>query len=394
MAVLIDNGKVLDAAAEPGAYEWQSDASPSFFAGNFGGMFGEMWRRFAFGGATYQDQAVYFINSKEIMGNGFGTMTPVTCEDWTHSTFNAHKGTELPMMVSFKCHGMYTFMINRPDLFLRRVGGTANMYFKDELTDQMRMEVLARFQEMLNTLCGEEHRVSPMKLISKASKIKEMMAENRFDLNIEERGISIKALEILSVTLDEESKNKIDKYEATSNDRLFMDRQQERTAATIATVGSNPAGLGVGFLGIGMMNQAMSGSMNAGMIQQAPSQMMPQMQQAMPQQPMYQQSPQQPMQQPMYQQSPQQPMPQQPMYQQPPQQALPQQPVYEQPPTPAPAAGGVICTCGQPVTGKFCANCGAAAPEPAPAAPAVRFCTNCGAKATGGKFCAECGTPM
>ena len=36
VAVLYDNGKVLDATAEEGTYSYDESTSPSFFAGNFG----------------------------------------------------------------------------------------------------------------------------------------------------------------------------------------------------------------------------------------------------------------------------------------------------------------------------------------------------------------------
>ncbi len=61
----------------------------------------------------------------------------------------------------------------------------------------------------------------------------------------------------------------------------------------------------------------------------------------------------------------------------------------------APAGGGVSCSkCGATSPGgKFCANCGSplAPPQPPPQ-PQQSFCTNCG-QPVSGKFCAGCGTP-
>jgi membrane protease subunit (stomatin/prohibitin family) len=42
------------------------------------------------------------------------------------------------------------------------------------------------------------------------------------------------------------------------------------------------------------------------------------------------------------------------------------------------------CECGKKNTSKFCDSCGKGKP----------VCSNCGARATGSKFCPECGTPM
>ena len=51
VAVLYDSGKILDATAEPGTYQFDQSTTPSFFAGQFGAVFKEMWERFKFGGA-------------------------------------------------------------------------------------------------------------------------------------------------------------------------------------------------------------------------------------------------------------------------------------------------------------------------------------------------------
>ena len=45
-AIIYDNGRVIDATAEEGVYNFDSSSSPSFFAGQFGAVFKEMWQRF------------------------------------------------------------------------------------------------------------------------------------------------------------------------------------------------------------------------------------------------------------------------------------------------------------------------------------------------------------
>ena len=82
IAVIFQSGKILDATAEEGIYTFDESSSPSFFAGDFGAVFKEMWTRFTFNGATNKDQAVYFINAKEIIDNKFGTPAPVPYQDY------------------------------------------------------------------------------------------------------------------------------------------------------------------------------------------------------------------------------------------------------------------------------------------------------------------------
>ena len=73
MAIIYDNGRVIDATAEEGIYTFDSSSSPSFFAGQFGAVFKEMWKRFTYDGASAKQQAVFFFNLKEIIDNKFGT---------------------------------------------------------------------------------------------------------------------------------------------------------------------------------------------------------------------------------------------------------------------------------------------------------------------------------
>ena len=120
-AIIYDNGRVIDATAEEGVYNFDSSSSPSFFAGQFGAVFKEMWQRFTYSGATAKQQAVFFFNIKEIMDNKFGTPAPVPFQDWSHLIPNQMTGTTIPLRVGLKCFGKYTFKIDNPALFMNEV---------------------------------------------------------------------------------------------------------------------------------------------------------------------------------------------------------------------------------------------------------------------------------
>ena len=64
-AVIYDNGRIIDATAEEGFYTFDSSSTPSFFAGQFGDVFKEMWQRFTYNGATAKQQAVFFFNTRK-----------------------------------------------------------------------------------------------------------------------------------------------------------------------------------------------------------------------------------------------------------------------------------------------------------------------------------------
>ena len=80
-ALIIDNGKIVDFCAEAGKFIWDSSSEPSLFGGEFfrglADSFKKIGSRFTFGGDLGAQQRVYYVNTKEIIGNRFGTTTPM-----------------------------------------------------------------------------------------------------------------------------------------------------------------------------------------------------------------------------------------------------------------------------------------------------------------------------
>ena len=259
-AVIYDNGRIIDATAEDGVYTFDTSSTPSFFAGQFGAVFKEMWQRFTYNGATAKQQAVFFFNIKEIMGNKFGTPQPVDYSDWSHPIPNQMTGELLPMRVEVTCFGNYTFKIANPALFMSEVAGTADVYRKDVLVEQMRSEVVEAFTNLLNEL-GEENKVPVLSLRSKTDEIKQLMAERVVDEPIRRRGIQLVNFVVMSVKLDEDSQNKVDKYELSSNSFMQQGALVDAYSSAVKDAANNANGAANGFMGIGMMNMASNGMM-------------------------------------------------------------------------------------------------------------------------------------
>ena len=328
-AIIYDNGKVIDATAEEGIYTFDSSSSPSFFAGQFGAVFKEMWQRFTYNGATAKQQAVFFFNTKEIVDNRFGTPVPIPYQDWSHPIPNQMTGTVTPLRVNVRCFGKYTFRISNPALFMNTMAGTADIYKKDLVIEQIRTEVIASFQNVLNELGNSEHKVPVLELSSQTDEIKEIMDERVFDEKIRERGITLVGFAVEPVTLDEESEKKIDDYELSSNSYMQQGRLVGAYADAVKGAANNSNGAAQGFMGIGMMNMATGGMM--GGVAQGPWQ---------------NQNNQQPTQ------------PAQPVQEQPAPEAKQEEQVQEQQQE---ASKAKFCTeCGEKVDGdaKFCSKCG------------------------------------
>ncbi len=347
VAVLYDSGRILDATAEPGTYSFDQSTTPSFFAGQFGAVFKEMWDRFKFGGAVAKEQAVFFFNVKEIVGNKFGTPNPVPYKDWGHQLLNARMGGMTPMMVEIKCYGTYTFRINNPATFMMNIAGNSQVYKKDQLVEQMRSEVVGAFQNILNSLCEPEHKIEALSLPNKTDEIKTIMSQENFDGAIANRGVGLVSFVVESVTLTDESKEQIRKYELAGDQYQQQGTLVDAYANAVQNAAANENGAMNGFVGMGMMNMTSGNVFGTATANVANSV----------------------------------------NYGQP--NAQPQQPVAA-PVTPN-AETWVCPECNATNSGKFCSSCG----KPRPTAPATVKCPNCSHEwPTGTKFCGECGTKL
>ena len=220
------------ATAEDGIYTLDTSSTPSFFAGQFGDVFKEMWQRFTYQGSTAKEQFVLFFNIHEIPGATFGTSSPIDFSDWSRPTPNRMvPGTMQPLLVAIKCHGTYTFTIENPALFMEKVAGIADEFRARDLIDmnskwgmQLKKEAESIFSEVIQELGTQEAPVPVEKIGSLRTEIKDIIEERNFKQACEERGILITNYTVAGVQLTDESKEDIKKYQSASN--TFM--QQEK----------------------------------------------------------------------------------------------------------------------------------------------------------------------
>jgi len=110
--VLMEQGAITGFAAEPGAYEWSSEAqdSQSIFAGNgiVSSLITTSWERYKFGGRPGTQQRAFFVTLKELPNNRFGTQSEIY---WDDAYMNAQVGAIT--------RGTYTLKIVDPILFIK-----------------------------------------------------------------------------------------------------------------------------------------------------------------------------------------------------------------------------------------------------------------------------------
>ena len=112
--MIVEQGKVVDVCAEPGEYTYDASTEPSIFYGDLDEevykSFETFGKRFTFGGDTAKDQRVYYFNTKEILGNKYGTPSPIPFR-----IVDQNIGLDIDSAI--RCHGEYSYRIINPVLF-------------------------------------------------------------------------------------------------------------------------------------------------------------------------------------------------------------------------------------------------------------------------------------
>lgn len=112
--LIVEQGKVVDVCAEPGEYKYDMSTEPSVFCGDLGEGFAMCSSRSAnvsHSEEAPKDQRVYFVNTKELVGNKYGTPNPVPFR-----VVDANIGLDID--ISIKCFGEYSYRIANPILFI------------------------------------------------------------------------------------------------------------------------------------------------------------------------------------------------------------------------------------------------------------------------------------
>ena len=365
--MIVDQGKIVEFAAEPGEYTYDASTSPSVFSGNFGDSLGksinEFGKRFTFGGEPAKDQRIYYFNTKEITGNKYGTPSPIPFRV-------VDNNVGLDMDVRLRCFGVFSYRICDPVLFYKHVcGNISEPYTRSRLDDQLRSELLGalgmafgRISEM-----GIRYSALQMHTMELADTLNDILSKKWR----EKRGLEIVDIGISSVTPLDEDVAQVQQYQSATAFRTPQMAAQQLARSqdqSMRDAANNAGGAALGFMGMNMAQQT-GGNAAAQFYQMAQQ----------------------------------------------------QQAAAPAPAAPAAPAGGWKCpSCGATATGKFCTECGTKKPEAEGwtcACGAVnkgKFCSECGAKKPAGvpqyrcdkcgweppkgtkppKFCPECGDPF
>ena len=258
--IIVEQGKVVDICAEPGEYTYDTSSEPSIFVGPLGEgikkTFQTIGKRFTFGGDTGKDQRVYYINTKELIDNKFGTANPIPFRV-------VDNNIGLDIDVAVRCSGVYSFKIADPILFYTNVAGNvADSYERDEIDSQLKTEFISALQPSFAEI--SKLGVRPSALPGYAEQLSEAMNLALSKKWGEIRGLKVVSIAMNPITLPEEDAELIKQAQ-----RAAIMRNPNMAAATLVdaqseamrAAASNEAGAMTGFMGFGMAQQ--SGGANA-----------------------------------------------------------------------------------------------------------------------------------
>ena len=333
--IIVDQGKIAEVCAEPGEFVYDSSTEPSIFTGKLGTSIKETFkaigRRFTFGGDPGKDQRVYYINTKEILENKFGTPTPIPFRV-------VDRNIRLDIDLNLRCSGIYSYRIADPLLFYANLcSNVRSEYPRSELDTQLKTEFISALQPAFAKI--SELEVRPSALPAHAEELSQAMNEVLSRKWGELRGLQVVSIAMNPITLTEEDQKLLRdaQHAAILRDpNMAAATLVESQSQAMKDAAKNPSGAMSGFMGMGMAQQA--GGVNAASLfamgQQAPL----------------------------------------------PQYVTPDMNVD------VPMQNGWKCDCGAMNTGKFCVECGKAKPEENKG----WSCPKCGT-VNKGKFCMECG---
>ena len=326
--IIVEQGKVAELCAEPGEFVYDASTEPTIMAGDLGNSIGAVFKnigkRFTFGGEAPKDQRIYYINTKEIIGNKYGTPGPVPFRV-------VDQNIGLDVDISIRCFGEYSYRITNPILFYTNVCGNVTAdYDRSQIDGQLKSELLTALQPAFAKISGMGIRYSalPGHTMEMADALNEVLSKKWKDL----RGVEIVSMGVSSVKASEEDEAMIKELQKTAvfrNTNMAGAYMVGAQGEAMKSAASNPNGAMMGFMGMGMAQQA--GGLNANQLFQ-----------------------------------------------------MGQQQAAAAPATPAvPAKKSWKCGCGYTVIGNFCPECGAKKPEDG-------WTCACGS-VNKGKFCPECG---
>ena len=208
--IIVEQGKIAELCAEPGEFVYDSSTEPSIFSGSLGTSIEEVFKnigkRFTFGGEAPKDQRVYYFNTKELVGNKYGTPSPVPFR-----VVDQRAGIDID--IAIRCFGEYSYRICNPILFYTNVcGNVSSEYTRDNIDGQLKTELLTALQPAFAKISDMGIRYSSLPGHTMEIALNEQLSSKWRDL----RGMEIVSFGVSSVKASEEDEAMLKEMQRTA----------------------------------------------------------------------------------------------------------------------------------------------------------------------------------
>ena len=259
--LIVEQGKVVEVCAVPGEFLYDISTEPSVFYGSLGEnvkrSFETLGKRFGFGGDSAKDQRIYYLNTKEILANKYGTQNPIPFRV-------VDKNIGLDVDIALRCNGEYSYKIADPVLFYTNVcGNISDCYARTEIDSQLKAELLSALQPAFAKISemGVRYSAIPGHTNDLCAILDQELTEKWQQM----RGLKIVSVGINSITAPKEDEEMIKNLQKTAVMRdpsmaaaHLVSAQGE---AMVGAANNENAGSVMAFAGMNMAGQV--GGMNA-----------------------------------------------------------------------------------------------------------------------------------
>lgn len=254
--MIIDNGRITEFSSEPGEYIYDNQSEPSVFVGGFfKGVVDTIkviGNRITFGGQEAHDQRVYYINTKVITGNKFGSPQPKKIEDIKYG------------MIDVTFNGEYAFKVVDPALLVSEVVGTnANdtVTYTEVVGSQLKVKFIEQVTRAI-TVVMRKHNVSFGDMGMYGSDISDEMNKCLDESWRQKYGLEITDVAMGDINLTEESAKMVQTMSMSeklgTNSAMMSGYAVQGQMEAMQAAASNTNGAMAGFMGMNMAQNGIS----------------------------------------------------------------------------------------------------------------------------------------
>lgn len=224
VAVFVHKGKVAD-VFEPGTYRLSTDNLPII----------TKLMSIGTGFNSPIKAEVYFVNTKQFVGQKWGTQNPITIRDKDFG------------MVRIRGYGIYSFRVIDAKVFMDEMFGTNNSYAVSDIAEQVRPMIIEAISDTI-----AESKISMLDLSANYREFSEKVVESS-NSEFEKYGLKLEKLVIENISLPESVEKALDERSKLG---IMEDKMgtytQYQVANAVRDSANNPNGNNLAGLGVGM----------------------------------------------------------------------------------------------------------------------------------------------